>query len=97
RQLECALAAGLPTLAKAGRLPCRGRKLSVAAAARAAATEYGPGAGMRQVDDEVSVTVEDLRAHRAQELDLLAVGAVLARAAAVTAATPSECALPAEA
>ena len=48
--------------------------------------EHDPRARVRQVGDQLAVVGEDLRADRDAQLDVGAVGAVLARAAAVLAA-----------
>ena len=75
---------GKPDLGEPRHLPGRADEARVAAAAAAAAREHDAGLGMREVGDQV-VAVEHLRPDRHAHLDVLAVGAVLAGAAAVAA------------
>ncbi len=96
-QIKLGLVARCADLREARRLARGGRELTVAATAGAAAAQYGLSAGVRKIDDEVSVGVEDLRADRDRELDALAVGPVLAGAAAVAAAAALERAFAAKA
>ena len=80
-QLEVALLAGRADLGELRYLPRRRDEARVAAAAAAAAREHDARAGMREVGDQVAFVREHLRADRHVQLDVLAVGAVLARAA----------------
>ena len=84
-QLDVALVAGRPDLGKARHLPGRRDEARVAAAAVAAVREHDARAGVRQVGDQVALVGEHLRADRDAQLRVGAVGAVLARAAAVPA------------
>ena len=78
---------GQPRLGVPRRLPRRRREVRVAAPAAAAARDDDPRAVLAQVgDDRAVLGVGDLRADGHGEHDVVAVGAVLARAAAVAAA-----------
>src|SRR5262249_62399142 len=82
---------------EAGSLTRRRGEAAVAAAAEPSAREDCLRAGAREIDDEVAVRIEDLRPHRDRQIDTLAVGAVLAGAAASPPAPALELALAAEA
>ena len=73
---ELGLAPGQPRLGEARSLAGRGREVRVAAAARSAAASDEDRPGRRQVGDERSLLVEDLRPDGDDDLDRLAVGAV---------------------
>ena len=81
-QLDLALLAGEPHLGEPRHLARRADEAGVAAPAAAAAREANPRVRMGQVGDQI-VPVEHLRADRDADLDVLAVRAVLAGAAAV--------------
>ena len=96
-QLELARLARQPGLGVARRLPRRGREVRVPAPAPAPARDDDPCLVLAQVgDDRPVVDVRHLRPHGNREDDVVAVGAVLARAAAVAAALRVEDRLGAE-
>src|SRR3954451_366854 len=84
-QLEIAFLTGRPNLREARNLPGRRYETRVAASATAALREHDARAGMREVGDQVAVVREHLRADRDVQLDVLAVGAMLARPGPVPA------------
>ncbi len=77
-ELELALLAGKPGLGVARRLSRRRREALVAAAAEPAAGDDDARAGSGEVGYQLVVFVEDLRPDGHDQLDGLAVGAVLA-------------------
>ena len=81
-QLDVALLAGQADLGEARHLARRADEARVAAAARSAPGEHDARARMREVGDQL-VAVANLRSDRDAELDVGAVRAVLAGAAAV--------------
>ena len=95
-ELEVGLLAGEAGLGKARSLPGRRREVPVAAPAPAAARDRDARAGHDEVGDDLVVD-EDLRPDRDLQLDVVAVCAVLARAAPVLAAPRLELALRPEA
>ena len=95
-QLDLGLSGRLPHLGEARRLPGRRREARVAAAAVAAAREDDARVRPREVRDQVALGAVRLRPDGNRELDRLAVGAVLARAAARLAAAGPELRLRAE-
>src|SRR5436190_10185380 len=96
-QLVVGLLAGHADLGEPRRLAGGRGEAAVAAAADAATREHRPHTGVRQVDDEIAVRVDDLRPHRHRQLDVLAVGPVLSGPTAPAAAPAFERALSAEA
>ena len=86
-QLELGLLAWQAGLCKPRRLERRRREAAVAASARAPATKDGPGARMREIGDEMPLSVEHLRADGDAEHGVFACGAVLPRSPAWTPAS----------
>ena len=80
-QLELGLFAGQSGLGEARSLQRGRREPAVAASARAAAADDRTRAGMGEVGDEMTLAVEHLRAHGDTQLHVVAVRAVLPRAA----------------
>ena len=82
-QLDVALVARQPDLGEARHLPGRADEARVAAPAVAAVREHDARAGVREIGDQVALVREHLCPDRDAQLGVGAVGAVLARAAAV--------------
>src|SRR5437588_4763283 len=85
-QLDIALLSRRPDLGEPLHLPRRRHEARVSLAAVTASGQDDARAGMREVGDQVAVVGEHLRPDGDVHLDVTAVGAVLARAAAVLAA-----------